>query len=83
MRTTAPPTLVAALAGLLLLLLAGPAAAQGFASNCSQMSMGWDYNYVTFLVANCRDQDGTARSSFLSMDDCLSNIEGELQPARQ
>ncbi|SPN98819.1 uncharacterized protein DNG_01860 [Cephalotrichum gorgonifer] len=64
---------------LALILLAGSAAAQGFWENCDRWSLGWDNatRYRDFMVAECSDGRRT-RASFIPLNDCLANKEGQM-----
>lgn len=72
------------LAGFLVAVLASsPVVAQGgFRSNCTATQLGWD-NYLSMLVADCADSGGQRRSSFISVDDCITNSEGTLKPQKR
>lgn len=73
MRTTALPSLLALAASRL-------ACAQGFYDACAQpaWSLGYHYNTHMLAVKDCPDADGVLHSSVLSLNDCVSNIEGVL-----
>lgn len=61
-------------------LAASSAAAQGFWTNCTRWDLGFENatSYRNFMVAECTDGEGELRTSFLSLNDCLANHEGEL-----
>lgn len=77
-----PPSLLAALT-----LLATTAAAQGggFWENCTSWSLGWEGEtvYRRFMVAECTDEAGDARASFLPLNYCVANREGEMLPEKR
>lgn len=69
----------------LALFLATSAAAQGFWSTCPRWSLGWEDStvYPSIMVAECTDDSGATRASFLPLNDCLANKEGEILGQRR
>jgi hypothetical protein len=65
--------------------LASSAAGQGFWSNCTQYTLGWDKEtvYRRIMVAQCTDGGGKQRYSFLPLDDCVTNAEGSMLPKKR
>ena len=59
-----------------LLALAGLVAAQGFYEQCSKNLVPNFNGFPMFLAATCPDSNGTLHSSFIDLNDCVTNTEG-------
>lgn len=68
-----------------LALLVAETAAQGFYDACPAWSLGWDDGtvYPWLMVAECTDDRGQNRTSFIPLSDCYANREGEIMPERR
>lgn len=69
----------------LLAILTATAAAQGFYSNCSRWSLGWEDStvYPWIMVAECTDERERTRTSFIPLSDCYANREGKIVGERR
>ncbi|CAI4212183.1 unnamed protein product [Parascedosporium putredinis] len=73
-RGVPPPT------GALASSVAAQGVVDGFWETCTRWQLGFENEtlYRHFMVAECLDDDNKLRTSFISLNDCLSNQEGDL-----